>query len=83
LFFLYPASVKRDTNLPPPFPEKLPARLIKFYTLKAICASYSDELGTLACRARATEGIKHDLSARPSWSLAGPFYCVIDGASKL
>jgi DNA modification methylase len=30
--FLYPASVKRDPDLPPPFPEKLPARLIRFFT---------------------------------------------------
>jgi modification methylase len=30
--FLYPASVKRDPDLPPPFPEKLPARMIRFFT---------------------------------------------------
>ena len=30
--YMYPASVKRDPALPPPFPEKLPARLIRFFT---------------------------------------------------
>ena len=35
VWFMYPEDVKRDTDHPAPFPEKLPARLIRLYTFGA------------------------------------------------
>ena len=34
-WFMYPQDVKRREGHPAPFPEKLPARLIKLYSLAA------------------------------------------------
>jgi modification methylase len=35
VWFMYPADVKRGADHPAPFPEKLPARLIRLYTYGA------------------------------------------------
>ena len=35
VWFMYPEDVKRDKDHPAPFPEKLPARLIRLYTFSA------------------------------------------------
>jgi DNA modification methylase len=35
VWFMYPEDVKRDRDHPAPFPEKLPARLIRLYTFNA------------------------------------------------
>ncbi len=35
VWFMYPEDVKRDRDHPAPFPEKLPARLIRLYTFSA------------------------------------------------
>lgn len=35
VWFMYPEDVKREGNHPAPFPEKLPARLMKLYTFSA------------------------------------------------
>lgn len=35
VWFMYPEDVKRDKDHPAPFPEKLPARLIRLYTFGA------------------------------------------------
>jgi DNA modification methylase len=36
VWFMYPQDVKRIRDHPAPFPEKLPARLIRLYTYKAV-----------------------------------------------
>jgi modification methylase len=36
VWFMYPEDVKRDGNHPAPFPEKLPARLMRLYTYAAV-----------------------------------------------
>ena len=33
---MYPEDVKRDGDHPAPFPEKLPARLMRLYTYQAV-----------------------------------------------
>ena len=38
IWFMYPEDVKRDKDHPAPFPEKLPARLIRMYTFGAFGA---------------------------------------------
>ena len=43
VWFMYPEDVKRDGDHPAPFPEKLPARLMRLYTHGA-CNSYNGEL---------------------------------------
>ena len=43
IWFMYPEDVLRIKNHPAPFPEKLPARLIKLYTL----GSYNDYPGDI------------------------------------
>lgn len=35
IWFMYPEDIKRETGHPAPFPEKLPARLMKLYTYGA------------------------------------------------
>lgn len=39
VWFMYPEDVKRSKDHPAPFPEKLPARLIRLYTYSAFGAS--------------------------------------------
>jgi DNA modification methylase len=36
VWFMYPEDVKRDGDHPAPFPEKLPARLMRLYTFGAV-----------------------------------------------
>ena len=42
VWFIYPQDVKREGEHPAPFPEKLPARLIRLYTFGA-CGDFSGE----------------------------------------
>jgi DNA modification methylase len=62
VWFMYPEDVKRDAGHPAPFPEKLPARLMKLYTYGA-CDGFDGELvvdpfvGTgTTCRVAASMG---------------------------
>jgi modification methylase len=43
VWFMYPEDVKRGGNHPAPFPEKLPARLIRLYTYGAV-AGFAGEV---------------------------------------
>src|SRR3984957_8192212 len=36
VWFMYPEDVKREGDDPPPFPEKLPSRLMRLYTYQAV-----------------------------------------------
>ena len=43
VWFMYPEDVKRDSEHPAPFPEKLPGRLIRMYTFGA-CDRYEGDI---------------------------------------
>jgi len=60
---MYPADVKRASGHPSPFPDKLPARLIRLHTCGALC-NFPGELipdpfvgtGTTLCEQRSGPG---------------------------